>query len=110
MRTPRDADVRSGYSDENESLLWASETRETNQIYPHGGGGAYVGVLVVEVDDQAEGPPPHGLGGDEGVLEGGLPAGGNLDAELQRREVLDVELVILKGRGRGQRGAPITSP
>lgn len=55
----------------------------------------YVAVLVVEVDDKSKRPPSHRLGGDERVLEGGLFAGGNHDAELESREVLDVELVIL---------------
>lgn len=56
----------------------------------------HAAVLVVEVDDESEGPPPHGLSGDKGVLERGLFAGRNHGAELQSREVLDVELVILK--------------
>lgn len=61
---------------------------------------AYSGVLVVEVDDQAEGAPPHGLCGNEGVLEGGLAARRHLGPQLQRREVLDVELVVLHERKR----------
>lgn len=61
---------------------------------------AYVAVLVVEVDDESERPPSHRLCGDEGVLEGGLSAGGNHGAELESREVLDVELVILSGTNR----------
>lgn len=60
----------------------------------------YVAVLVVEVDDESKRPPPHGLCGDEGVLEGGLPTPGDFNAKLQRREVLDVELVILKEKHR----------
>lgn len=61
---------------------------------------AYGGVLVVEVDDQAKGAPPHGLGRDEGVLEGGLSARRHRNAQLQGREVLDVELVVLHKRKR----------
>lgn len=55
----------------------------------------YISILVVEVDDQAEGSSSHRLCGDEGVLEGGLPARRNHGAQLQSREVLDVELIIL---------------
>lgn len=54
-------------------------------------------VLVVEVDHQPERPPPHRLGGDEGVLEGGLSRRRNHGSQLESSEVLDVELVILKG-------------
>ena len=57
----------------------------------------YAAVLVVEVDDESERPPSHRLCGDEGVLEGDLAAGEDGGAELERREVLDVELIILKG-------------
>lgn len=60
--------------------------------------GAYSGVLVVEVDDQPKGAPPHGLGRDEGVLKGGLSARWHHGAQLQGREVLDVELVVLHKR------------
>lgn len=60
----------------------------------------YGGVLVVEVDDKAKGTPTHGLCGDEGVLEGGLSARRHLGAQLQGREVLDVELVVLHKRKR----------
>lgn len=66
-------------------------------------------VLVVEVDDQAEGPPPHGLGGDEGVLEGGLSPRRNHSSQLESGEVLDVELVVLKGRGQSSKGSSSSS-
>lgn len=51
-------------------------------------------ILVVKVDDQPEGPAAHGLGGDEGVLKGGLSAGWHHGVERERREVLDVEVVV----------------
>ena len=57
---------------------------------------AHIAVLVVEVDDQAEGPASHWFSGDEGVLEGRLPAGLNHKAQLESCEVLDVELEILR--------------
>lgn len=55
----------------------------------------HVAVFVVEVDDQAEGSPAHGLGWDEGVLEGGLAPSWHHYAQLQGCEVLDVELEVL---------------
>lgn len=64
----------------------------------------HAAVLVVEVDHQAEGPPSHGLGRDEGVLEGGLTRRRNGGAQLKSGEVLDVELVVLKGPERKVRG------
>lgn len=64
----------------------------------------HVAVLVVEVDDQAEGASAHGLGGDERVLEGGLALRGHHDAQLQRREVLDVELEVLRVAEGGVQG------
>ena len=57
---------------------------------------AYIAVLVVEVDDQAEGPASHWFCGDEGVLERRLSAGLNHKAQLEGCEVLDVELEILR--------------
>lgn len=56
---------------------------------------AYIAILVVQVDDESEGPASHGLRGDEGVLEGRLSAGRNHEAQLEGCEVLDVELEIL---------------
>lgn len=70
----------------------------------------YTAVLVVEVDDESEWPPSHWLCGDEGVLKGGLSAGGNRGAELEGSEVLDVELVILKGSERKKRQSQSSSP
>ena len=64
----------------------------------------HIAVLVVEVDDQAEGASSHGLGGDEGVLEGGLALRGNHEAQLQGREVLDVELEVLRVAEGGVQG------
>lgn len=66
----------------------------------------YTAVLVVEVDDQPERPPSHWLSGDEGVLKGGLSASRDHGAQLQSGEVLDVELVILRGTKQkpGERG------
>lgn len=66
----------------------------------------YTAVLVVEVDDQPEWPPSHRLCRYEGVLKGGLSARGNHGAELEGGEVLDVELVILRGTKQkpGQKG------
>lgn len=71
--------------------------------------GPHAVVLIVQVDDESKRPPPHGLGRDEGVLEGGLPAGRNHGAELQSREVLDVELIILTGRKSPEMKGPTAS-
>lgn len=67
-------------------------------------------VLVVQVDHQPERTPPHGLSGDEGVLEGGLTGRRNHRSQLEGCEVLDVELVILKGgQGGGERSTVSSS-
>lgn len=57
----------------------------------------YTVVLVVEVDNESERPPPHRLCRDKRVLKGGLTCRRNYGAELKSSEVLDVELEILKG-------------
>lgn len=78
---------------------------------PVGPAGPYAVVLVVEVDDESKRPASHGLGRDEGVLEGGLAARRNHSAQLQRREVLDVELVVLATTQPGQiTGSRLRSP
>lgn len=64
-------------------------------------GETHAAVPVVEVDDQAEGASAHGLGRDERVLERGLTLRRNLRPQLKSREVLDVELEVLRVAERG---------
>lgn len=73
-------------------ILLNSMNRDSFPQHTH----AYTVVLVVEVDNESERPPPHRLCGNKRVLKGGLTRRRNYGAELKSSEVLDVELEILK--------------
>ena len=53
------------------------------------------GVLVVEIDDEAEWPSGESLVGGEGVVEGGLAFGLHDAIVHSSREILDVEGKVL---------------
>lgn len=65
------------------------------------GNTSYAGVFVIQVDDQTEGTSTHGLSGDEGIFKSGLTLRRNHCTQLKSREVLDVELEVLRVTERG---------
>lgn len=62
-----------------------------DRVLPH----VTLGVLVVEIDDEAEWPSGESLVGGEGVVEGGLAFGLHDAIVHSSREILDVEGKVL---------------
>lgn len=74
----------------NNGSCWTLNKRLVRRPHP-----PYTAVLVVEVDNKPKWSPSHWLRRDEGILKGCLPTRRNYSSQLERCEVLNVELVIL---------------